>query len=77
MTAAVQAIPDQLLSVRGASDWLKRHGVTPHTRHAVLVAIASRKLEVAATMQRQFLVRESDLEKFAAGQQKAVSRVND
>ncbi len=69
MTTAVQA--DELLSVRGASEWLMARGVKASSRHMVLVAIAKGTLPVAATTQRQFLVRESDLEKFAERQNKA------
>lgn len=69
MTVAVQAEP--LLSVRAASDWLKRHGVEGHSRHMVLVAIAKGMLIPAGISERQIFVRESELERFAAEQNKA------
>ncbi len=62
---AAQAGPDALLTVRGAVNWLRSHGVRPHTRNAVLSAIARGLLPIAATTPRQILVREKDVEIFA------------
>lgn len=73
MTIPFQDVPDALVSVRAAADWLKRRGVEPNTRHAVMVAIAKGSLKVAAFAKRQMFLREADLEEFA-GQQKAASR---
>jgi hypothetical protein len=70
----MSAIAESLLSVNAAAEWLKEHGVEPCSRHGVYVLIAQQKLPLAASASRALLVRETDLERFAAEHEKAATR---
>jgi hypothetical protein len=56
---------ENLLSINAAALWLKARGVRPATRHAIYLAIARRRLRVAASASRVVLIRERDLAKYA------------
>jgi hypothetical protein len=55
-----------LLSVHGASMWLKERGIRPYSRHTLYLAIAHRQLRIAASARRVTLIRRADLERYAA-----------
>lgn len=57
---------DPVLSILGASNWLKSHDVRPYSRHALYVKIARGEIPARELTPRVWVVRVADLEKFAA-----------
>jgi hypothetical protein len=56
---------DAMLSVNAASHWLRERGIRPCTRHSIYLAIARKRMRVAASAKRVVLIRRTELERYA------------